>query len=64
MWDHDLIAHETPRISNMTRTSKGILRKPATSVATSGLNRSILDAGWGVGVRSTVAAGCQVQVRG
>jgi putative transposase len=47
--DHDLIAHEALRVANMTRTAKGTVGEPGTNVAAkSGLNRSILDAGWGV----------------
>jgi len=46
---HDLIAHEALRIGNMTRSAKGTVAEPGTNVAAkSGLNRSILDAGWGV----------------
>jgi putative transposase len=47
--DHDLIAHEALRIGNMTRSSRGTVEAPGTNVAAkAGLNRSILDAGWGV----------------
>ena len=47
--DHDLIAHEALRIANMTRSAAGTLEAPGTNVAAkAGLNRSILDAGWGV----------------
>jgi len=47
--DHDLIAHEALRIANMTRSATGTLQAPGTNVAAkAGLNRSILDAGWGV----------------
>ena len=47
--DHDLIAHEALRIANMTRSASGTLEAPGTNVAAkAGLNRSILDAGWGV----------------
>jgi putative transposase len=46
---HDVIAHENLRIANMTRSASGTVEKPGTKVAQkSGLNRSILDAGWGV----------------
>jgi putative transposase len=46
---HDLIAHEALRIGNMTRSAAGTVDNPGTNVAAkSGLNRSILDAGWGV----------------
>jgi putative transposase len=45
--DHDVIAMEDLRISNMTRSSSGTVENPGTNVAAkSGLNRSILDAGW------------------
>jgi putative transposase len=53
--DHDVICHEALRISNMTRRAKPkpdledpgafLLNGPA---AKTGLNKSILDAGWGV----------------
>jgi putative transposase len=44
----DVIALEDLRISNMTRSASGTLEEPGTNVAAkSGLNRSILDAGWG-----------------
>jgi putative transposase len=47
--DHDLIAHEDLRITNMTRSASGTIDQPGTNVAQkTGLNRSILDAGWGV----------------
>jgi putative transposase len=47
--DHDLIAHEALRIANMTRSARGTLKAPGSNVAAkAGLNRSILDAGWGV----------------
>ncbi|MFC5003893.1 RNA-guided endonuclease InsQ/TnpB family protein [Dactylosporangium cerinum] len=46
---HDVIAHEGLRIGNMTRSASGTVEAPGTGVAQkSGLNRSILDAGWGV----------------
>jgi putative transposase len=46
--DHDLIAHEALRIGNMTRSARGSIENPGTNVAAKGgLNRSILDAGWG-----------------
>jgi len=52
MWlvrHHDVIAHEDLRISNMTRSASGTVEAPGTNVAQkSGLNRSILDVGWGV----------------
>ena len=44
----DVIAVEDLRIRNMTRSASGTLEAPGTNVAAkSGLNRSILDAGWG-----------------
>ena len=44
----DVIALEDLRIPNMTRSARGTLDRPGTNVAAkSGLNRSILDAGWG-----------------
>ena len=44
----DVIALEDLRIRNMTRSAGGTLEQPGTNVAAkSGLNRSILDAGWG-----------------
>jgi putative transposase len=47
--DHDLIAHEGLQIGNMTRSASGTLQAPGSGVAAkAGLNRSILDAGWGV----------------
>jgi putative transposase len=47
--DHDVIVHEDLRIANMTRSASGTLEVPGRNVAQkSGLNRSILDAGWGV----------------
>jgi putative transposase len=47
--DHDLIAHEVLRIGNMTRSNRGTIEASGTNVAAkSGLNRSILDAGWGM----------------
>lgn len=46
---YDLIAHEDLRIANMTRSASGTLEQPGRNVAQkTGLNRSILDAGWGV----------------
>lgn len=50
--DHDLIAHEDLRIGNMTRSASGTLDQPGVNVAAkSGLNRSLLDAGWGMFLR-------------
>lgn len=44
----DAVALEHLRITNMTRSAAGTLAEPGTNVAAkSGLNRSILDAGWG-----------------
>ncbi|MBB4958347.1 RNA-guided endonuclease InsQ/TnpB family protein [Micromonospora polyrhachis] len=49
---HDLICHEKLRITNMTRSAAGTVDAPGVNVAAkSGLNRSILDAGWGVFLR-------------
>ncbi|MBM0224192.1 MULTISPECIES: RNA-guided endonuclease TnpB family protein [Micromonospora] len=46
---HDLICHEALQIRNMTRSAAGTVDTPGVNVAAkSGLNRSILDAGWGV----------------
>jgi len=46
---YDVIVHEDLRVRNMTRSASGTLQAPGRSVtAKSGLNRSILDAGWGV----------------
>ncbi|RZU76661.1 transposase [Micromonospora kangleipakensis] len=53
---HDLIAHEDLRIGNMTRSAAGTLDAPGSNVAQkSGLNRSILDAGWGAFLRILAA---------
>lgn len=44
---YDAIALEGLRITNMTRSATGTVERPGTNVAQkSGLNRSILDAGW------------------
>ncbi|MEU4537368.1 transposase [Streptosporangium sp. NPDC023825] len=49
---YDVIAHEDLRIANMTRSASGTIDAPGRNVAQkSGLNRSILDAGWGVFLR-------------
>ncbi|WP_240809261.1 RNA-guided endonuclease InsQ/TnpB family protein [Microbispora catharanthi] len=49
---YDVIVHEDLRIANMTRSASGTIDKPGRNVAQkSGLNRSILDAGWGVFLR-------------
>ncbi|MFI7450608.1 RNA-guided endonuclease InsQ/TnpB family protein [Nonomuraea sp. NPDC049714] len=46
---YDVIAYEDLRITNMTRSASGTVEQPGRKVAQkSGLNRSILDAGWGV----------------
>lgn len=46
---HDVICHEDLRIGNMTRSARGTVEQPGSRVAQkTGLNRSILDAGWGV----------------
>jgi putative transposase len=46
---YDLIVVEDLKVKNMTRSASGIVEEPGTNVAQkSGLNRSILDAGWGV----------------
>jgi putative transposase len=45
---YDVIACEALRIGNMTRSASGTFEQPGTNVAQkSGLNSSILDAGWG-----------------
>lgn len=45
---HALIALEDLRIGNMTRSAKGTVENPGSRVAQkSGLNRAILDQGWG-----------------
>lgn len=47
--NHDLIAHEALRTGSMTRSASGTVDAPGQNVAAkAGLNRSILDAGWGV----------------
>lgn len=46
---HDVISHEALMVANMTRSATGTIEQPGSNVAQkSGLNRSILDAGWGV----------------
>ena len=46
---HDVICHEALRIGNMSRSARGTVEEPGRNVAQkAGLNRSILDAGWGV----------------
>jgi putative transposase len=45
---YDTLALEDLRITNMTRSAKGTTEQPGRNVAQkAGLNRSILDAGWG-----------------
>lgn len=45
---YDMIAVEDLKIANMTRSAKGTVDEPGKNVAQkSGLNKSILDAGWG-----------------
>lgn len=47
--DYDVIAVEDLRVRNMTRSASGTVEEPGTNVAQkSSLNRSILDAGWGL----------------
>jgi putative transposase len=49
---YDVIVHEALQIMNMTGSSSGTVEAPGRNVAAkSGLNRSILDAGWGVFLR-------------
>jgi putative transposase len=44
---HHLIVVEDPKVKNMTCSASGTIAEPGTNVAAkSGLNRSILDAGW------------------
>ncbi|MCG5220056.1 transposase [Streptosporangium sp. KLBMP 9127] len=46
---YDVIVHEDLKVANMTRSASGTIDAPGVNVAQkSGLNRSILDAGWGV----------------
>ncbi|MGI5488106.1 RNA-guided endonuclease InsQ/TnpB family protein [Microtetraspora malaysiensis] len=46
---YGVIVYEDLRIANMTRSASGTIEAPGRNVAQkSGLNRSILDAGWGV----------------
>ncbi len=50
--DYDVIVHEDLKIANMTRSASGTIERPGRNVAAkSGLNRSVLDAGWGVFLR-------------
>nr|WP_276942344.1 transposase [Ferrimicrobium acidiphilum] len=47
--DYDLISLEALKIKNMTKSAKGTKDKPGKNVkAKSGLNRSILEQGWGL----------------
>ncbi len=58
--DYDALYIEDLRIANMTRSAKGTLEAPGRSVAAkAGLNRAILDAGWGqlIGMVTYKAAG-------
>ncbi|MGA4995749.1 RNA-guided endonuclease InsQ/TnpB family protein [Nonomuraea bangladeshensis] len=49
---HDVLVHEDLRITNMTRSASATIEAPGRNVTQkSGLNRSILDAGWGVFLR-------------
>jgi putative transposase len=46
--NHDVIVIEDLRVANMTRSAKGAVDEPGRNVRQkSGLNRSILDKGWG-----------------
>jgi putative transposase len=46
---YDLIVHEDLKIGNMTRSAKGTIKDPGKNVRQkSGLNRSIMDAAWGM----------------
>ncbi|MEV4470625.1 RNA-guided endonuclease InsQ/TnpB family protein [Nonomuraea salmonea] len=46
---YDVIVYEDLRITNMSRSASGTIEAPGRNVAQkTGLNRSILDAGWGV----------------
>jgi putative transposase len=47
--NYDLIAYEDLKIRNMARSASGTVENPGTNVAQkSGLNRSIMDAAWGL----------------
>ena len=49
---YEVIVHENLQITHMTRSARGTIGNPGRNVAAkSGLNRSILDAGWGVFLR-------------
>jgi putative transposase len=66
---YDLIAHEALKISNMARSASGTVEEPGTNVAQKrGLNRSIMDAAWGmllfqVGYKAEYAGGWKVPVK-
>ena len=49
---YDLLAHEDLRIANLTRSAAGTVAAPGRNAAKRGLNRAILDAGWGCSCRS------------
>lgn len=50
--NYDLIAHEDLRITNMACSASGTFESPGKNVAQkSGLNRSIMDAAWGILLR-------------
>jgi putative transposase len=58
--DHDLIAHEKLQVTNMTRRSRPRPdgdggHQPNGTAAKAGLNKSILDAGWGIFLRVLAA---------
>jgi putative transposase len=47
--NYDLIAYEDLKVRNMARSASGTVENPGTNVAQkSGLNRSIMDAAWGL----------------
>ena len=49
---HAIVFAEDLKIKNMSRSAKGTVEEPGTRVlAKAGLNRSILDQGWGEGLR-------------
>ncbi|MEV0203214.1 hypothetical protein [Nonomuraea sp. NPDC050691] len=49
-----MIVHEDLRITGMTRSASGTIERPGRNVAQkAGLNRGILDAGWGCSRRSS-----------
>jgi transposase len=54
--EHDVVVHEALRTANLTRSACGTVEEPGTNVAAkSGLNKSILDAGWAVFLRILTA---------